>query len=506
MVGTYFMGVDTGTFGSKGVIIDLDGNVIAESSTEHGMENPHPNYYEHDADAVWWHDFCLISNDLIARSGVDPEDIKGVAASALGADCLPVDEECRPLRKAILYGIDARALDQCAELTELYGIDQIKAWFGRPLGSSDVMPKILWVKQNEPDVYARTYKFLTGSSFITAKLTGKYYVDKFLGLASFNPLYDPDGTPNAKLCEPICRPDQLARVGETIDIAGYVTAQAAKETGLAEGTPVTVGTDDSGAEGISCGIGRLGDLMLQFGSSIYMFLVADRLIDDDRIWRERFIIPGTFDVSAGTNTAGTLTRWLRDQIFSDLKVIEDAGGENAYAAMAREAADIPLGSDGLICMPYFAGERTPINDPKARGAFVGLDLSHTRAHLYRAGLEGVAYSINQHFNIFEEDGVPVRRVMAAGGGTKNALWMQIVSDVTGKSISVPAIGIGASYGDAMMAAVATGHWDGFDELASKVRPGVTYEPDRGNHEAYKKYQALFDELYPATREIVHRLS
>jgi len=500
------MGIDTGTFASKGVIIDTDGNVIAESSSEHGMENPKPSYYEHDADAVWWHDFCAISNDLIAKSGVNPQSIKGVAASALGADCLPVDEECRPLRKAILYGIDARALDQCAELTDLYGKERINDWFGRPLGSSDVMPKILWVKENEPEVYAQTHKFLTGSSFITAKLTGAYWVDKFLGLASFNPLYDSDGAPDAKLCEPVCRPDQLARVGETTDIAGYVTKRAARETGLAEGTPVTVGTDDSGAEGISCGIGRLGDLMLQFGSSIYMFLVADRLVDDDRIWRERFIIPGTFDMSAGTNTAGTLTRWLRDQVFGELKQAEEAGGENAYAAMAREAEGISPGSDGLICMPYFAGERTPINDPDARGAFFGLKLSHTRAHLYRAGLEGVAYSINQHFKIFEEDGVPVRRVMAAGGGTKNATWMQIVSDVTGKSISVPAIGIGASYGDAMMAAVGTGCWDGFEELAGKVRPGSTFEPNMENHVAYERYQAIFDELYPATKNLVHRLS
>ena len=363
------------------------------------------------------------------------------------------------------------------------------------------MPKILWIKENEPEIYARTHKFLTGSTFITAKLTGEYWVDKFLGLASFNPLYGPDGTPDTKLCEPICRPDQLARVGETTDIAGVVTAEAASETGLVEGTPVTVGTDDSGAEGISCGIGRLGDLMLQFGSSIYMFLVTDRLVNDDRIWRERFIIPGTFDVSAGTNTAGTLTRWLRDQVFRDLG--EDG---NAYGAMEEEAADVPLGSDGLICLPYFAGERTPINDPDARGAFFGLRLSHTRAHLYRAGLEGVAFSINQHFRIFEEDGVPVRRVMAAGGGTKNAMWMQIVSDVTGKEISVPAIGIGASYGDAMMAAVGTGAWSGFDELAGKVKSGVTYVPDMARHEEYKKYQAIFDDLYPATKELAHALA
>lgn len=506
MTQPYFMGIDTGTFASKGVIIDAEGRVVAQSSTEHGMENPRPGYFEHDADAVWWHDFCAISRDLIESSGIEASDIAGVAASALGADCLPVDEECRPLRKAILYGIDARALGQCRELTELYGEGQIHRWFGRPLGSSDVMPKILWVRENEPEVFERTHKFLTASSFITAKLTGEYWVDKFLGLASFNPLYDSDGKPDETLCEPICRPHQLARVGETTDIAGYVTPSAAKETGLAEGTPVTVGTDDSGAEGISCGIGRVGDLMLQFGSSIYMFLVADRLVDDDRIWRERFIIPGSFDVSAGTNTAGTLTRWLRDEIFSDLASSEGEGGGAAYASMAQEAAQVGVGSDGLVFLPYLAGERTPINDPDARGCILGLTLSHTRAHLVRAALEGVAYSINQHFRIFEQDDVPIRRVVAAGGGTKNELWMQIVADVTGKPIEVPAIGIGACYGDAMMAAVATGHWSGFDEIARRVKPGVTYEPDFERHESYKRYQEIFDELYPATRDLVHRLS
>nr|WP_314783835.1 FGGY-family carbohydrate kinase [Olsenella uli] len=505
MASAYFMGIDTGTFASKGVLIDADASVVAQSAVGHGMENPRPNFYEHDAEAVWWHDFCQISNELISKSGIDPKEIGGVAASALGADCLPVDEECNPLRKAILYGIDARALDQCRELTEMYGETQIRAWFGRPLGSSDVMPKILWIKENEPDVHARAHKFLTGSSYITAKLTGEYYVDKFLGLASFNPLYGQDGRPDPRLCGPVCRPDQLAKVGETTDIAGCVTAKASGETGLAEGTPVTVGTDDSGAEGISCGIGRLGDLMLQLGSSVYMFLVTDHLVSDDRIWRERFIIPGTFDVSAGTNTAGTLTRWLRDTVFVDLKNAADARGENAYAAMAREAEDVPLGSEGLLCLPYFAGERTPINDPDARGAYFGLRLSHTRAHLCRAGLEGVAYSINQHFRIFEEDGLPIRRVMAAGGGTKNPLWMQIVADVTGKEIAVPSIGIGASYGDAMMAAVGTGAWSGFDELASKVRTGVTYKPDGDSYERYREYQAVFDRLYPATKELMHEL-
>ncbi|MCY1712881.1 FGGY-family carbohydrate kinase [Caproiciproducens galactitolivorans] len=502
---TYFMGIDTGTFESKGVIIDKECNVIATHTATHGMENPKPNYFEHDADAVWWHDFCLISNALLQESSVDPKDIQAVGASALGADCLPVDKDCNPLRKAILYGIDARATKEMEWLTEYYGEDQIKAWYGRPLCSSDVMPKILWIKNNEPGVYAKTYKFLTGSSFITAKLTGKFTVDRFLGLASFNPLYHSDGTPNPETCKPICRPDQLADVMNTVEIAGHITAKAAKETGLAEGTPVIVGTDDSGAEAISTGVLQPGDMMLQFGSSIYMILCADKLVNDDRIWREEFIVPGTFDVSAGTNAAGTLTRWYRDNIFTDCLEAEKETGVNAYSSMMEGIDKIPIGCDGLITLPYFAGERTPINDPLAKGMLFGLTLTHTRQHMYRSALEAVGYSINQHFKIFEEDKVQINKIMAVGGGTKNPAWMQMVADITGKTIGTAGVTIGASFGDAMMAAMGIHYFDSFADLSKKIKPGITYTPNMENHEKYEKFQKLFDELYLTNKDLMHQL-
>ncbi len=505
MTKAYFMGIDTGTYESKGVIMDENAEIVAVRSAAHGMENPKPNHFEHDAEAVWWHDFCQISNGLLQDSGIDPSDIKAVGASALGADCLPVDAECRPLRKAILYGIDARATEEMAWLTNHWGEEQMIAWYGRPTCSSDVMPKILWIKNNEPDVYAKTHKFLTGSSYITAKLTGRYTVDRFLGLASFNPLYNPDGTPNPETCAPVCRPDQLAEVLNTVDIAGGVTARAARETGLAEGTPVIVGTDDSGAESISTGVLQPGDMMLQLGSSIYMILCTDRLVNDNRIWREEFIIPGTFDISAGTNAAGTLTRWYRDHIFGDLVAAEADGGPVAYAAMTDGLADIPPGSDGLVTLPYFAGERTPINDPKAKGILCGLTLAHTRKHMYRSALEAVGFSVNQHFRIFAEHKVPITKIMATGGGTKNPLWMQMMADITGKTIHTAGVTIGASYGDALMAAMGIKYFPSYAALAEIIKSGDTFTPDADRHEEYKKYQAIFDELYLATKDIVHRL-
>ena len=501
-----FMGIDTGTSETKGVLIDIDANIIAQSTAQHEAMNPFTNAYEYDAEKDWWGDFCTVSQDLIAKSGVDPRDIKAVTTSALGLCCVAVDENCVPTRYAISYGIDGRAEKQMRDLEAEWGQEFIDRVFGRQLCSSDVPPKIRWIQENDPEAYARAAKFINSSTYITAKLTGEYYIDTFLGMAGgFKPLYGENGHPTEETCKGICRPDQLATIAEETDVIGYVTAQAAAETGLAEGTPVTPGGDDSACEAISCGIGKMGDLILQFGSTIYMFLLCDHLVMDPRVWHEEFIIPGTCDVSGATNTAGSMTKWLRDTMFQDLLAAENAGGENAFSVMARMAADVPVGSNGLVCLPYFAGERTPIDDPNARGAFLGLTINHTREDMLRAGLEGVAYSINQHFRIFEEDGIPIGRVLVAGGGTKNDAWMQIVADVTGKTLLVPAITIGASYGDAMMAAIAAGYWADFDELASKVKIAKTFEPNAENYEAYKKYQAIFDELYPATKELAHQL-
>ena len=504
------MGIDTGTNSSKGVIIDHTGRVLAVHATQHEMTNPKPGHYEHDAEKDWWGDFCTISKALIAKTGIDPKDIRAVGASALGADCLPVDEHCNPLRKAILYGIDARATDEMAQLTELYGDEQIRKWYGRPLCSSDVMPKILWIKNKEPEVYAKTHKFITGSTYITAKLTGNYVVDRFLGLASFNPLYDSaTWQPVEEYCGPICRPDQLAKVQEAADIAGYVTAQAALETGLAEGTPVTTGTDDSGAEAISCGVVQPGQMMLQLGSSVYMILGTEGLVDDERLGREEFIVPGLCDSSAGTNTAGSLTKWYRDNLFMDAKAVEAAGGPDAYETMMADVEAIAPGSDGLITLPYFAGERTPVNDPDARGILFGLTLAHTRAHLYRSALEGVGYSIAQQIAIMRShENVPIDRIIAVGGGTQNPVWMQIIADILGTPVSTPAVTVGACFGDALMAALAVKHpgFESYSALTNYIHGGKTYLPDAEKHQQYCRFQAIYDKLYLQTLDLMHMLS
>lgn len=224
----YFMGIDIGSSETKGILMDESWKPIHTCTAQHVMENPAPHYFEHDAEGVWWHDFCAVSQALLAETGISPAEIAGVGASVLGCDCLPVDEHCRPLRKAILYGIDARCQGEIEWLTEHFGEDGVIERFGHPVCSDDVAAKILWVKNHEPEVYAKTYKFLTGSSYITAKLTGNYVIDQFLAKAAFRPLYREDGSINEAECGLFCRPDQLCEPRVVTDLAGHVTAEAAQ--------------------------------------------------------------------------------------------------------------------------------------------------------------------------------------------------------------------------------------------------------------------------------------
>lgn len=501
----FFMGIDVGTNETKGVLIDVNCKIVAFQSKAHDLENPLPNFFEHDAEKVWWGDVCSVSRTLLEKSGVSASAVTCLGISALGCDCVPVDKNCTPLCKAILYGIDSRSHKEIDFLNEFYGKDA-DAIFGHPICSSDVSPKILWIKNNLPEVYAKTYKFLTASSYLTAKLTGRYCIDKYLA-EDFAPLYDlKTDSVNEGMCSLFCKPSQLAEVMKATEIAGTITVQAAEETGLKEGTKVLVGTGDSGAEAISTGVFQPGDIMIQLGSSCYFVYLADRLIQDSRVWPGTFIIPDTFSVCAGTNTAGTLTKWFRDNLYFDLVNAQAAGGENAFSAMAADIEKIPAGSDGLITLPYFAGERTPINDPFAKGVFFGLKLSHTRAHLYKSALEGIGYSISQHFDILEENHLPVEKIMAVGGGTQNRAWLQIVADILGKTVYTASVTFGASYGDAIMAALAQGAYHSWSELRNVVKPALEIRPNMENHAVYQKNRRIFDELYLSTKEMMHSIS
>lgn len=515
MTPRYYLGIDIGTHSSRGILLDEHFGVAADLSCPHGMENPRPGWFEHDAKEVWWHDFCWLAHELVGKAEITSTQIACVGLSALGTDCVPVDEECEPLRPAILYGIDARALEEQDLLTREYGPKRVQELFGHQLSSGDTATKICWIARHEPEVYARTYKFLTGSSFICARLTGAYVIDRSLAEGSYRPIYrmssgeiDPDE------CRRYCRPDQVALPMTSTDVVGGITAKAALETGLAQGTPVICGTGDSVAEGVSCGLVSPGTLFVQYGSTLYYYYCIDRpamgftsrrglgTLRGGRV----FTVPGTFSLGDGTNAAGTLTEWVRDTFYGEETASEAAGGPSAWDVMQREAAAVPAGSRGLMMLPYIYGERSPLQDPDALGMYFGLRGDHGRAECNRAALEAVGYSTLQHLRLFEEMGLPATHVIVAGGGTRNATWMHIISDMLGLPVHMPHAHACSAYGDALMAAVGVGAIKGFAAIQDIIPEGAVIEPDEENHALYERLFPLFVRLYRDNKQSMHELA
>ncbi len=500
----YFMGIDIGTYESKGVLIDENTNVVASHACPHLMETIKPGYAEHDAEKTWWADFCELSNTLIAKAEVDPKDIAAVGCSTIAPCCLPVDKDLNPLRKAILYGIDVRAEKEINYLNELYGEDTIFEKYGTPITTQSAAAKILWIKNNEPEIYAKTDKFVTGTTYLVAKLCGEYVIDNYTA-ATWVPMYNMENCDWEEELDIFCRRDQLADCKWSDELVGEVHKKAAKETGLLEGTKVITGTADASAEAVSVGVLDPGDMMIMYGSSIFIIHVVERFTKDKRLWAGPYLFPNTYSVAAGMSTAGTITRWFRDNLARDILALEKEKNINVYDELIKSVEGIEPGSDGLIVLPYFSGERTPIHDPKAKGLIFGLNLLHTREHIYNACLEGVGYGIGQHFDIFQEMGVDTKKVMAVGGGTKSRKWLEIISDISGKRQNTVKIQNGAAYGDALLAALGIGFFKDREELAKAIEIKDHIDPDLVKTEAYKPYKENYKDLYKATKHIMHKL-
>jgi xylulokinase len=500
------LGVDIGSYSSKGVLVTPGGEVLATATVEHEMSFPRPGWAEHDADEVWWGELVQITRQLLSGK-YNGNDVGAVAVSAIGSCMLPVDRDGNALRPGVLYGIDTRSTLEIDWLNDHFGEEPMFALGAMALTSQAIGPKILWLRNNEPDVFARTYKILTASSYPVLKLTGEFVMDRH-SASYYNPLVDIRTLEwDPTFAEPIIDLDRLPRLLWSDEIAGEVTNWAAEQTGLRAGTPVTAGTIDAAAEAVSVGVVNPGDLMVMYGTTMFFIQVTDRPTPDPRMWCCGFCFPGQYGIEGGMSTTGALTRWFRDQFGQAELLAETNGGPNAYKALADLAASIPPGSQGLVCLPYLSGERTPINDPLARGIYAGLTLSHTRAHLYRASLEGTAFGVRDNLDVMAAMGADPKRIVAVGGGASNPLWLQIVSDVSGKAQMVPERTIGASYGDAFLAGVASGIIKDRGAINSDwVKIDRVVEPDVALKVVYEPYYEIYSSLYNSTKAQMHQLA
>lgn len=484
----YVLGIDVGTASTKGVLCTTTGDVVSSATVQHAVSFPHPGWAEMDARSIWSADLVAVTRELLASSA---NPVAAVCVSGIGPCLLLCDGDLEPLRSAILYGIDMRATSEIDELNDRFGHEKIVRRCGMELSSQAVGPKMLWVRRHEPDVWARAARWYSASSFLVAQLTGEYVLDHHTA-SQCAPLYDlgrrewcPDWADDVA---PGLSMPRLAWPG---DVVGAVDARASERTGLAEGTPVVAGTVDAWAEALSAGVRRPGDTMVMYGSTMFFIEMLPGLVSRPPLWTTNGVEEGSYTAAAGMSTSGTLTTWL-----------QRLAGAVPLDLLVAEAEATPIGADGLVLLPYFAGERTPVFDDRARGVIAGLSLHHERGHLLRAIYEGTACGTRQILELLGDLG-PALSLTAVGGGTQSRLWMQIVSDVTGLPQAVPAQRVGACYGDALLASIGGGLVAPTTNWATVE---TTVEPVPQRAEAYGELYGVYTSLYPATRDLVHRLS
>lgn len=481
---SYLFGADIGTLVSKGAIVDLNGNIIANHSVEHPVIHPKPGWAEHDPEKHWWNDFVRISRTLLNKSKINPKDILGISVSGLIPDLCPLDKNGKPVRNAILYS-DNRAFKE---------IEFINKLLGSALTSEEITPKILWFKKNEPENFAKTHMVLNAPNYVVYKLTDRYSVDYTLAY-SFGAIFD---ILQLKWDEGVCNQlgiplDILPPAYPAYKVIGAVTDEATKKTGLAKDTPVIVGTSDVLSSMLGAGLTEAGDAMIYYGTAGLFLILNCKLIDLMSMNFERMRYPPIVQ-GAYVLTTGGLLRWFRDQFghyeFETGKKL----GVSAYHVLDDEASRIPPGSGGLIVLPYFMGQRTPSLDPLAKGVIFGLSMAHTRAHVYRAFLEAFGYTVYYSFDKLKEEEVPIKRIVAIGGGAKSEIWRQIVSDI----INMPQEYIAkadATLGNAYMAGFGVGTFKDFKNIQKWLEVTCVTKPRLEAHKSYESFFKVYRNLH-----------
>ena len=484
---TAFLGVDIGTSSSKGVIVGDDGAILASAVRDHLVSRPAPGFVEMDGE-VWWSEFVSLAGELTAAlPGVT---VAAVGVSGMGPCVLLTDASGSPLRPAILYGVDTRASAQIARLDAELGADAILARSGSALSSQAVGPKLAWVAENEPAVWARARRLFMPASWLAYRLTGVYGLD-FHSASQCTPLFDAAALDWYRDWAELIAPGlELPPLSWPAEVLGTTPEAIA---GIPVGTPVIIGTIDAWTEAVSVDAQNVGDLMLMYGTTMFLVATTSEPLTSSSMWGTVGAYPGTRNLAGGMATSGAITAWLRELL-----------GAPDYPTLLAEAATSGPGANGLLMLPYFAGERTPLQDPDARGIIAGLTLSHTRGDLYRAALEATALGVRHNVETLREAGAAIERVVAVGGGTQGELWTQIVSDLTGLTQVIPTVTVGASYGAAYLAARSV--LGEAADIRAWNPPASTVHPDPRAAADADALFALYRALYPATRDIAHALA
>lgn len=489
------LGLDVGTGGSRATIVEADGTVTATAAEPHAaFDSPRTGWAEQNP-ADWWRASQAAVRAVLAAAGTPARDIRAVGLSGQMHGAVLLDEAGAVVRPAVIW-CDQRTEAQCRRLTDEVGAARLIELAGNPAVTGFTLPKLLWVRDEEPARWARVRTVLLPKDYVRWRLTGERATDA--ADASGTLLFDVARRrwSSALLEHAGIDAASLPAVYEGPAVTGRLVRAGAEATGLAVGTPVAAGGGDQAAGAVGLGVVRPGAVSAVIGTSGVVFAATDRPVRDPRGRVHTFChaAPDRWHVMGVTQGAGLSLRWLRDLLGAGVPAAPD----DAYERLCGEAAAAPPGADGVLWAPYLMGERTPHLDPEARAALVGLSAAHGRAHVIRAVLEGVAFSLRDSLTVLDEMGVPAARIRLGGGGARSRLWRRIQADVYGRPVDVPTAEEGAAYGAALLAGVGAGLWGSVDEAcAAAVRAAETVAPDPGATAVLDRQYARFRTLYSA---------
>lgn len=491
----YAMGIDIGTTGVKTILISGDGQLVAEETQGHDLLSERPGWAEERAD-VWWENAVATVHRIMEHHGDKASQIRGIGCSGMVPAIVLLDGEGRVLRNTIQQN-DARAVEQLEKITEKLDQQELYRRTGGYTNAQHVLPRLLWVKENEPEVFAKVRTVMGSYDYIVYRLTGKRQVER--NWAAESGLYDiREGRWITAYMEPFgIDPDLFPPVSDSGEIVG-TTLGVEKCMGLPDGIPVIGGSADHVASTLAAGIIEPGDMLIKFGGAGDILYCTDRLDTHPKLFFDYHIVPNRYLINGCMAASGSLVKWLT----RDIMGTQDP---QIFRQMDREAEQVPPASDGLIILPYFLGEKTPLFDPQARGVMFGLTLSHTKAHLFRAVLEAVIYGFRHHVEVLESAGYVPKRVLATNGGAKSAFWCQIAADVLGCQVRSFPTHPGSAMGVAFLAGMSTGVFSDWSRIHDFLDGYRDYRPDRDNMDIYNRaygiYRALYTQLDPCFRTL-----
>ncbi|MDQ6920394.1 MAG: FGGY-family carbohydrate kinase [Candidatus Dormibacteraeota bacterium] len=507
--GPYLLGIDYGTESARVGIFDTAGRPLAFAANGYRLSHPHPGWAEQNPDE-WWAALVRSTQEAMKLAGVEADAIAGISHDCTTCTVVAMDRADRVLRPAIMW-MDVRAADQARRIAESKHPCR-KYNGGGPVSAEWYPSKALWLKERESETYRQAAHIVEATDWLTFRLTGRWTAG--INAASLRAYYDRDagGWP-ADFYEEIGLGDALEKLPpEVLDLGapvGGLSKQAAEDLGLKAGTPVAQGPADAWAAQIGLNVVEPGKMALITGSSHVLTGQSDRALNGRGFFGAYTdaVVPGQYTVEGGQVSTGSVLKWYRDNFCRDLVAEAERRGVSAYELLNEQSKELPPGSEGLIVLDYWQGNRTPHVDPEARGVVWGLSLHHTRAHVYRAIQEGICYGTAHILRAMSAAGFEVRQFVACGGGTKSRAWMQMHADATGVPITLTEVPDAAVLGSAVLASVGAGVFASIQEAAgAMVRDKDMIEPDKDRHETYQFYVDAYAETYPRLQELVRGMT